>query len=171
MAFFPPSFFIQKERVMTTSLGRTILPLPAITIWKDFEEGAVYRKSVRCNFLFTEQNGHIRYLINHRKLFYVRILFQSRPVASQEVLTTAGRGFYQANAFIFGKALVHCIFLVDISGYGEYASQTARQSQYIDKVYALNFSNALMAKIICLIVRSFISLSILPPRQRYHIPL
>ena len=39
------------------------------------------------------------------------------------------------------------------------------------RVYALNFSNALMAKIICLIVRSFISLSILPPRQRYHIPL
>lgn len=64
-------------------------------------------------------------------MFYGRILFQSRPVASQEVLTTAGRGFYQANAFIFGKALVHCIFLVDISGYGEYASQTARQSQYI----------------------------------------
>ena len=27
------------------------------------------------------------------------------------------------------------------------------------------------AKIICLIVRRFISLSILPPRQRYHIPL
>ena len=40
-------------------------------------------------------------------------------LASQEVLTTAGRGFYQANAFIFGKALVHCIFLVDISGYGD----------------------------------------------------
>ena len=33
MAFFPPSFFFQKERVMTTSLGRTILPLPAITLY------------------------------------------------------------------------------------------------------------------------------------------